>query len=76
MQFADDIILIGTTKKGVKQKLERWRDMEETGLKIKRKKMEHVVLKAEDAGEDVLLLVVKLKRRNTLGSTKISRRIQ
>ncbi|KAK3894199.1 hypothetical protein Pcinc_002033 [Petrolisthes cinctipes] len=76
MLFADDIILIDTTKERVQQKLERWRRaMEDRGFKISRAKTEYMVFNGEEEIGDVMLGGERLKRVNTfkyLGSSVAS----
>ena len=62
MLFADDIVLIDTTREGVESKLEAWRkEMEDRGLKISRKKTEYMVFNGEEGLEDILLAGEKVK---------------
>ncbi|XP_013775770.1 uncharacterized protein LOC106460599 [Limulus polyphemus] len=66
MLFADDIVLIDTTREGEEQKLKRCRRaMEDRGLKVSREKTEYMVFNGEEEMGDVTLLNDKLKRVNT-----------
>ena len=62
MMFADDIVVCGHVKSEVEEKVEEWRrSLEERGLKINRKKTEHLCL-CDDGGGELRIQGEPLKR--------------
>jgi len=67
MLFADDIVLIDETKRGINSKLERWREALETkGFKISRTKTEYMECKFSNKSIDNTM--VKLEDKEILKS--------
>lgn len=65
MLFADDIVLMDTTREGVERKLEAWRkEIEDRGPRISRKKTEYMVFNGEDEVGEILLLGERVKKVN------------
>ena len=66
MLFADDIILINETRKGVNDKLERWRyTLESRGSRVSRSKTEYLhccFSGREDAGGEVTIDVMAMSK--------------
>ena len=61
--FADNIVIISTTREGLQQKIERWRRvLEDRGLKMSRKKTGYMVYNGWDESGDVCLFEEKLKK--------------
>ena len=66
MLFADDIVLIDTTREGVEGRLETWRKaIEDRGLKVSRTKTEYMVFNGQDGIDDISLQGVSLEKVTT-----------
>ena len=64
--FADDIVLVTTSKEEAERKLELWRvALEDRGLKISRAKTEYMWMNGEDQDESINLQQEEVKRATT-----------
>ena len=63
MLFADDIVLIDTTREGVEGSLEAWRKaIEDRRLKVSQKKTEYMVFNGQDGTNDISFQGVSLEK--------------
>ena len=64
--FADDIVLVTTSKEEAERKLELWRvALEDRGLKISRAKTEYMWMNGEDQDGSINLQQEEVKRATT-----------